>query len=47
MANETKKDKTQKSKGLQSRMESFYFEITSPDGKTTKIGAPERRTKDK
>lgn len=33
-----KKEEVKTSKGLKDRMESFFFEMTSPDGKVTKIG---------
>jgi len=33
-----KKEQTKKGEGLKGRMENFYFELTDPDGKVTKIG---------
>lgn len=39
------KGQTQESKGLQKRMESFYFELTAPDGKTTKVGFEQKPAK--
>jgi hypothetical protein len=44
MAMKKSKDDVQTS-GLKSRMESFYFELTAPDGKTTKIGSEQKSSK--
>jgi len=38
------KDEAQPS-GLKERMESFYFELTAPDGKTTKVGSEQKSSK--
>ena len=38
------KDEAQLS-GLKERMESFYFELTAPDGKTTKVGSEQKSSK--
>lgn len=31
--------------GLKDRMESFYFELIAPDGKTTKVGSEPKPSK--
>lgn len=41
----TNKKQPKASKGLADRMESFYFEITPPDGKAFKIGSEQKPTK--
>jgi hypothetical protein len=44
MAMKKNKDEA-KTSGLKDRMESFYFELTAPDGKTTKVGSESKPTK--